>query len=364
MVVNNPNNWHWTDKNCINWAREYFTERLTGLNSDQFKKNSSKYCEIKSVSTVEGDCEVSQRKGKVISLFDLKLILLIQGNVNDSKFEGSITVPEIAFDTEIDEYQFDVSIYKETSELNEVKPVIRESIVPQLREIFQKFGKDLLIANGNDIQVPDEQVKSQFTKSNQQDSLGSISSESKKDVATTSDSVAKSSKTTTSTGTTKINNTSKNIPIMSTGGANTATIHLEPSFNVPSFELFNTFIDKERIMIWSRSPIKEGDDNKSNGSQFFMVGDKFELFNGNICSEIVESKLGTKLVMKWRLKDWRENLWSTLNMEFHESQEYHETKIQITWTGIPVGEEDRVRGNFEEYYVRPMKLTFGFGVVL
>lgn len=366
MVVNNPNNWHWTDKNCITWAREYFNEKLVSLNSEQFKPNPTKYCEIKSVSGLEGDCEVTQRKGKVISLFDLKLTLLIQGKVNETKFEGSIIVPEIAFDTESDEYQFDISIYKETNELNEIKPVIRETIIPELRKIFQNFGKDLLIANGNDIQVPEEQVKSQFTKSNQKDSLSSVLSESK--ISTGSTAVSKSNNSTgapTPSSTPKNNTTSnKDIPVMSTGGANTVTIHLEPSFNVPAFELFNTFIDKERILIWSRSPIKEGDGNKSNGSQYFMVGDKFELFNGNISSEIVESKLGTKLVMKWRLKDWRDNLWSTLNMEFHESKEYHETKIQITWSGIPVGEEDRVRGNFEEYYVRPMKLTFGFGVVL
>ena len=34
---------------------------------------------IKSVSSCEGDVDVSQRKGKIITLFDVKLILDIEG---------------------------------------------------------------------------------------------------------------------------------------------------------------------------------------------------------------------------------------------------------------------------------------------
>ncbi|KAK5778579.1 Aha1p PWA37_000156 [Arxiozyma heterogenica] len=360
MVVN-PNNWHWVDKNCIDWAREYFKSKLVQLNTGE---HDGKYAEIKSILSIEGDCEVNQRKGKVISLFDLKIAMLIGGHVNKDEFEGSIVVPEVAFDSNIDDYQFEISIYKETSKLNEVKPVIREYLLSQLRSIFHQFGKDLLFEHGNDIQVPEEQVQSQYTKANQQNSFADVSSTtgSKKTATTVNKSIPVKDISSSKAVVKTLDN--KDIPIVNTGGANTVTIHLEPSFNVPAVEIFNTFIDKERIMMWSRSPIREFDENKSTGSQYFMVGDRFELFNGNIESEVVESKLGSKLVLKWRLKDWRENLYSTMDMEFHESSEYHETKIQLTWSGIPVGEEDRVRANFEDYYVKPIKLTFGFGVVL
>ena len=359
MVVN-PNNWHWVDKNCIDWARDYFKSKLVKLNTGE---HDGKYAEIKSVSSIEGDCEVNQRKGKVISLFDLKIAMLIQGHVNEDKFEGSIVVPEVAFDSDIDDYQFEISIYKETSKLNEVKPVIREHLLPQLRTIFQQFGKDLLFEHGNDIQIPEDQVHSQYTKANQKNSFASVSSTtSTKKTATSVNKLTSVKDTSSKTVVKTLDN--KEIPVVNTGGANTVTIHLEPSFNAPALEIFNTFIEKERIMMWSRSPIREFDGNKGIGSQYLMIGDRFELFNGNIESELVESKLGSKLVLKWRLKDWRDKLYSIMDMEFHESPEYHETKIQLTWSGIPVGEEDRVRANFEDYYVRPIKLTFGFGVVL
>ncbi|KAJ4136683.1 Co-chaperone [Fusarium falciforme] len=53
MVVNNPNNWHWVDKNCIGWAKEYFKQKLVGVEAGSVK--DKKYAKIKSVSSIEGD---------------------------------------------------------------------------------------------------------------------------------------------------------------------------------------------------------------------------------------------------------------------------------------------------------------------
>lgn len=345
MVVHNPNNWHWVDKNCFNWAREYFNEKVTGLNTGE---NDGKYAEIASISSFEGDCEVNQRKGKVISLFDLNMVMLIKGNVKGEPFEGSIQVPEVAFDSQESDYQFDVSVYKETSQLNEIKPVIREKLLPQLRSIFQKFGHDLLVTHGSDIQVSEESVNSTFTKANQQDSFnGSVAAKESKPAvqkAHTADKTASAKQETNG----------------AFGGGNTSAIHLEPTFNVPAEELYRTFVDKQRIMAWSRSFASRSGGN----GPALAVGDTFELFGGNVTSELIEAQENKKLVFSWRLSDWRDKVNSKLSMEFHESKEYHETKLQVTWSGIPVGEEDRVRGNFEEYYVRSIKITFGFGAVL
>lgn len=334
MVVHNPNNWHWVDKNCIGWAREYFGEKLKGLNTGDV---SGKFAEVTSVSSVEGDCEVNQRKGKAISLFDLKIVLLIKGHVEDLPFDGSIYVPEVAFDSEESDYQFEISIYKETGRLNEVKPVIREKLLPQLRTIFQNFGKDLLTVHASDIQVPESQVKSEFTRGNASQSSSASPAPAPRATPTTA---TKSSTPTTS-------------------GANRSSLHLEPTFNVPAIELYRAFLLKSLIMAWSRGSLQSA----APGDQL-RVGDQFELFGGNVISKLLETKEPNRLVFEWRLKDWSEKIVSKLVMEFHESQEYHETKLQVNWTGIPVGEEDRVRGNFEEYYVRSIKLTFGFGAVL
>lgn len=347
MVVHNPNNWHWVDKNCFPWAKEYFNKELIGLNTGN---DQDKFAEIASISSLEGDCEVNQRKGKVISLFDMQLVVLIKGKSGGEDFEGSISVPEIAFDSEESDYQFDISIYKETAKLNEVKPIIREKLLPQLRKLFKQFGNELLAAHGSAIQLPEEQVNSAFTKANQQSSL---TSQSKPSIEKTTENEERKPHTSSSTP-------KGEIPALATSGGNTTSIHLEPTFNVPAEELYRTFIDKNRITAWSRSGIN----CLSGGGSEVCNGDVFELFGGNVTSELIASVPNKKLVFKWRLKDWRAKVFSSMCMEFHESKEYHETKLQVTWTGIPVGEEDRVRGNFEDYYVRSIKLTFGFGAVL
>lgn len=354
MVVHNPNNWHWVDKNCMRWARTYFEEKLIGLNTKSSNDNTH-HAEIKSISSFEGDCEVSQRKGKVISLFDLQMVLLFNGTVNSHSVEGSISIPEIAFDSELTDYQFDISVYKETSELNEIKSIIRDSLLPQLRTIFQQFGSDLLSEQGNNIQVPEDEVNSNLTKENQKQTVKKIIQSSEKKPEESAE-IKQKSDIVKNSVTEK--ETAKN-----TGDANRSTIHLEPSFIVPASEIYNTFINKERMMAFTRGSIRIKKSKDSN-SKNLLINDEFELFDGNISSELIEANQDKKLIFKWRLSEWPTKVWSTLEMTFHESKEYHETKVQVTWSGIPVGEEDRVRNNFENYYVRPIKLTFGFGVVL
>jgi activator of HSP90 ATPase len=66
---------HWVSKNCLSWAKEYFQTELTKYSVDEGSNKVS----VKKVSSCEGDVDVSQRKGKIITLFDVKLVLDIEG---------------------------------------------------------------------------------------------------------------------------------------------------------------------------------------------------------------------------------------------------------------------------------------------
>ena len=107
---------HWTSKNCLGWAKEYFQEKLTTISAEDGPNSVS----VKSVSQCEGDVDINQRKGKITTLFDVKLVLDIQGLIHlrlfahksdiagetkeDKDVTGTITIPEVAHDTEPDEY--------------------------------------------------------------------------------------------------------------------------------------------------------------------------------------------------------------------------------------------------------------------
>jgi activator of HSP90 ATPase len=101
MVLHNPNNWHWVNKDVSGWTKEYLEKDLVGIKAE--KDGAS--AEISKLLSQEGDVEVAQRKGKVITIFDLKLQLEYTGKTKeDEDVSGTITVPEVAHDTEEDEY--------------------------------------------------------------------------------------------------------------------------------------------------------------------------------------------------------------------------------------------------------------------
>lgn len=339
MVVNNPNNWHWVDKNCLSWARDYFTEKLTGLSVSGDDKN----VKITSVSSVEGDCEVNQRKGKVISLFDLKIILKFDGAVREEDVSGSITIPELAYDTEAEDIQFDISVYNDTLQKDEIRPVIKSQIIPQIRTILSSFGKDLIAVHSKDIQLDADKVQSVLTKENQKGSAvtkdNNVSSQSTK--------VVPKPATTQSAPSTK---SSGSVPKY-----NTSTLHLEPTFNTTAEQLYITLLDPQRIAAWSRSPpLIEPLPSK--------VGSTFKIFGGSITGKITRLVDNEHIVQDWRLEDWKLGHFAKLDITLNQGNS--ETKMVVKFSGIPIGEEDRVRNNFEDYYIRSIKVTFGFGAVL
>lgn len=117
MVLHNPNNWHWVNKDVSAWTQEYLTKDLVGLSATE----GTTHVEINKILSMEGDVDVSQRKGKVITIFDVRLQLEWTGSVavkekveNDEGVEeekdgkqdvsGTITIPEVAHDTEEDDF--------------------------------------------------------------------------------------------------------------------------------------------------------------------------------------------------------------------------------------------------------------------
>lgn len=75
MVLHNPNNWHWVNKDASGFAREYLEKNLVGLGVEEEGVSAK----VSKVSSMDGDVDVSQRKGKVITLFDVKVSLEYSG---------------------------------------------------------------------------------------------------------------------------------------------------------------------------------------------------------------------------------------------------------------------------------------------
>ena len=75
MVLHNPNNWHWVNRDASEWTRSYLEKNLIGISAE----DGGASAKITKVGSMDGDVDVSQRKGKVITLFDVKLQLEYEG---------------------------------------------------------------------------------------------------------------------------------------------------------------------------------------------------------------------------------------------------------------------------------------------
>lgn len=63
------------NKDAREWAKDYFSEKLTVISAEE----NGVSAKVTKVLSVEGDCDVSQRKGKVVTIFDLQVKLEYSG---------------------------------------------------------------------------------------------------------------------------------------------------------------------------------------------------------------------------------------------------------------------------------------------
>ncbi|KAI8964518.1 activator of Hsp90 ATPase [Daldinia sp. FL1419] len=325
MVLHNPNNWHWVSKNAGEWTRQWFEENLTQISAEDGEVTAK----INKVVSMDGDVDVSQRKGKVITIYDVKLVLEYSGTApGEDNVSGTITVPEVAHDTEEDDFIFDIDIYSESQEKQPVKDLVRSKITPQLRKEFAKLTPALIAEHGKDIQhAAGTNPSSGFTAPKYHVPTG----------------VPKSDASTS---------TQKN----SGSIVNTTTVNDQEEFRTTAAELYQTFTDPQRLAAFTRAPPKRFD-----GAQ---KGGKFELFDGNVSGEYEELEEPTKITQTWRLNQWPAGHYSRQVIEFDQNDVDGVTVMRVTWSGVPVGQEEVTKRNWEEYYVKSIKKTFGFGTIL
>ncbi|KAJ5086582.1 hypothetical protein NUU61_007889 [Penicillium alfredii] len=327
MVLHNPNNWHWVNKDASGWAKDYLNKNLCGINAEDGGVSAT----VAKVLSMDGDVDVSQRKGKVITLFDVKVSLEYSGKTQDGEeVSGSINIPEVAHDTEEDEYVFEIENHADSASKQPVKDLVRSKILPQLRTALSKMTSDLITEHGKDLQhAPGVNPSSGFTPA------------SVHPQTTKKESPATATSTTSTTGKVAVN---------------TTTVTASDEFRTTAEELYNTFTDPQRIAAFTRGPPRQFDSAQ--------VGGKFAIFDGNVTGEYVKLDAPKQIVQKWRLAQWPAGHFSSLEINFDQNDLDGVTQMRVTWSGVPVGQEDVTKQNWELYYVRSIKQTFGFGTIL
>ena len=207
-----------------------------------------------------------------------------------------------------------------------MKDLVRSKLVPRIRQELVKLAPALITEHGKDLQhAPGVDPSKGFTPATVHPQTA------KKEAAP---------KTTTTT------TTSAKVAV------NTTTVTASDEMRTTAEELYITFTDPQRIAAFTRGPPRQFE-----GAH---VGGKFSIFDGNVVGEFVKLDKPSLIVQKWRLAQWAEGHFSTQEIHFDQNDVDGVTQMRVTWSGVPVGQEDVTKQNWEMYYVRSLKQTFGY----
>ncbi|ORE02414.1 hypothetical protein BCV72DRAFT_215279 [Rhizopus microsporus var. microsporus] len=315
----NVNNWHWVNKNCLKWAQKYFTEQLVGLEAERDGNKAW----ISKMVDCSGDADLNQRKGKMVTIYDLVLKLEWTGTLADgTEAKGSISIPEIAHDTDSDDY-FEISIYDDNSSKQALKEVIRKDLTPLLIKKFEGFSAAMIKENCEDVYIEASKMGTPAPPRAAHSEKSSATQFAPKNTSTTE-------------------------PVKK-AIVNTTTLKDTVNFQTSAEELYERLMDPQFASVWTRGPVKLSKE----------VGSDFELFGGNVTGQILELEPAKKIVQSWRLRSWPAGHYSQVTMVFEQGSESVDLKVEQT--GVPVGEEDLTRNNWSGYYWRAIKSAFGYG---
>ncbi|QPG76349.1 hypothetical protein FOA43_003736 [Brettanomyces nanus] len=142
-TIFNPDNWHWIDRDCLPWAKQYLEDNLSKV---VLRKDGYNIAVTK-VGPITGDCDITQRKGKVRCLIELMVdfsIKLQKGDGEDSSYV--IGLPEFEHDQLDSDYNFEIRDGNP-----EYKPFIRKEFLPIVLDIFKGFQQELLEEHKNSL---------------------------------------------------------------------------------------------------------------------------------------------------------------------------------------------------------------------
>ncbi|KAM9070205.1 activator of 90 kDa heat shock protein ATPase homolog 2-like isoform 2-T2 [Sarcophilus harrisii] len=131
----NVNNWHWTERDATNWSKGKLRELLVGV----MVENEVGSCEISDLKQVEGEASCSSRKGKLIFFYEWNIKLSWKGTVKESgaKHRGSVEIPHLSEENEVDDTEVNVS--KKKGEGDSLKDLMKTAGVAKVREALEDY---------------------------------------------------------------------------------------------------------------------------------------------------------------------------------------------------------------------------------
>eukprot|EP00271_Cylindrocystis_brebissonii_P005175 TRINITY_DN17127_c0_g1_i1.p1 TRINITY_DN17127_c0_g1~~TRINITY_DN17127_c0_g1_i1.p1 ORF type:complete len:366 (+),score=79.83 TRINITY_DN17127_c0_g1_i1:180-1277(+) len=345
----NVHNWHWTEKDCLEWAKKRFGE-LLGCVTVVEGRNS---CWIRTtlVDSVEGEAYVNIRKGKIIPGYELKVRLSWEGEIHEgssngpvAKVEGKIELPYIADENADEEPELKVSV-------NDASPAGE-----MMRQAMLKEGKPMLLKRVAEF------VKEMKAGGPAKDDKG-LAAPAKAPSGTPAATGASpagptSGNTTTGNGGSIKPVASAKPALKAEGKKGFQTIQMTQVFHCRPQDLYDVLLDERRWMAFTQSQAKIEP----------RVGGSFSVFGGSVNGTYEKLERNLLIVQKWRFNSWAEGVSSNVEIQLEEP-EIGTTLLKLNHTHVPEEDgfgnatvlESTERG-WRDLIFQRIKAVFGYGL--
>lgn len=322
----NVNNWHWTEKDATDWSKNKFKELFVGLKVEC----DAGSCEIKELTKTDGEASVTNRRGKLAFFYDWVLVGNWEGKLTDGQksIKGKFEIPNLGEEHDTHEIVLDISVDKDTDEARAVKEIMRIQGVKVVHQELDKYITQLKQEYSQGIILPSKNANTTAkAQSNNKENV--VKKEINKVVEGPS-----SSKQTP-------NNVGVRIP--------TTTIAMKETFRCMATYVYRALTDEQMVRVYT------GDSSVVDASP----GGRFVLMGGNVLGEFTELVPDSKVCMRWRMKSWPDEHYSSVTIELEEKG--GDTTLSLKQTGVPQQEKDRTQEGWRVNFWEQMKTVFRMG---
>nr|XP_011711644.1 activator of 90 kDa heat shock protein ATPase homolog 2 isoform X2 [Macaca nemestrina] len=288
----NVNNWHWTERDATSWSKGKFQELLVGI----VVENDTGRGEISELKQVEGEASCSSRKGIV--------------KESGVKHKGLIEIPNLSEENEVDDTEVNVSKKKGDGDI--LKDLMKTAGTAKVRQALGDYLKALKTEFTTGMILPAKAMATQELTVKRKPSENTLQVQASSPVAL-----------------------GVRIP--------TVALHMMELFDTTVEQLYSIFTVKDLVQKFSKSTaVLEAE-----------KGGKFQMFDGNITGEYLELLTNKKIVMKWRCKNWPEEHYATVALNFVPT--LGQTELQLDCKGVPVCKEENMKFCWQKQHFEEIK---------
>ncbi|KAJ7106064.1 activator of Hsp90 ATPase [Mycena crocata] len=317
-------NWHWKNKNVTRWGQEWFERELVTIS---IAGKDTEVVAISSVTEVDGDVELGQRKSKLITIYDCKVVCAWSGTASDgTEVKGTVTIPEVSHEITLDrlsDYQYLWSLSTASSPaVDSIFSLAKSRLPTALEAKFAEFAVALVDTHGKDLTVSGDPSRS-----------GTPAPAASTSGAATPAAAPAAPK-----------------PVEKKSNINTTKLTVEGTFMAAADDLFGLLTDEKRIPMWSRASAQSA----------AKADTDYVLFSGGVKGKYVSLTPPSEIVQTWALQSptWPSGHYATLTTTIVQGSD--STTVTFLLDGVPTGMEDEIKRNIEGYYIQGFK-SIGLG---